>query len=441
MNCQKLLILGLTAIIRTNAFAHNPAEQSINRLAEQVQTLQQKNIVPKIEVNFIIKPEVTRSIAHAKNSFHEENCTVNIELNSDMETGYIGTKENREALKDITNPSNLKQQQLRTEFITYHEMAHCRLVEIKNPYKSEDKNAENILNQYYQHGLPSLYSSDSKKFDNSLYDNLQENFADTFSFIQLIKKYGGDTDLLVLIQKIQIERSDLSNTLNKDSLIAHNTEFSIKELLKEENIKQILSIDNEQELENIALNIANKGMWQAIKTHGELDRVSNQFTLVDGATRFFSIIALKNINGSIVNEKNINLDFKDNALFQIGEITYNELNVKFNLKNLKNEAELNSFIEKNHVEIEEVVTNHFYDKIGIESKKGINVFDAVEKHMLTVQLMEKQTVEQLKINGAEAIKNAENLASKLSTNSVLKNVSSFRQSHLHNKTVHIKYSQ
>jgi hypothetical protein len=57
MNCQKLLVLGLAAIISTNAFAQaTPTEQSIEILTKQVQILQERNIIPKINVNYIVKP-------------------------------------------------------------------------------------------------------------------------------------------------------------------------------------------------------------------------------------------------------------------------------------------------------------------------------------------------------------------------------------------------
>lgn len=449
MKAAKLLGLGLSAFMTSHAFAHQlPDNQvdSFERLTNQVVSLQQQNLVPKIDVNFIVQKTNERvvSVAHANTDLLEQHCTVNIEVNNKIDTGFLGTKINHEELKGIVSPSNLHQSQLNNDFITYHEMGHCRLAEIKEPFKSDNKNAQYILNKYFQHGAVSISNSNSEKYNNSLYDNLQENFADTFGFVQLVHKHGADKDLLALMQKIQIERSDLSNTLNKDYLIAHNTEFSLKEALKEDNINKIINAKSQQELEDIALKIANKGMWEAIKTYGDVDSVNNQFTLQDGALLFFKDIALKNIhekNGTL-KEKNIHVDLENNELYQIGQTTFNELNTKFDLKSLTSEQELNDFLKKNESKISEVVGNHLFEQIDLDSKKGIDVFDTVENHMKTVNVMEKQTLDQLKSSGVEKIKNAENIADNLSMKSVLNNMKSIRQASLNNNsTVHIKYNQ
>jgi len=267
MNCKKFLVLGLAAIISTNAFAHNPAAQSINELTEKVYTLQQHNIIPTVNVNYIVK-----SIEEINKNRVEEVANLNIateivrliHVTPDMKISHSGTVENRNVLKEVTGASNEKQENLRTEYITYHETSHCKLYEVKNPFKAEDKDAEYMLNKYFQYSRPSY---GSKHGDSRLYYILQENFADTSAFIQLIKAHGADKDVLSTMQKIQVERSDAANAYNKNGLIAHNTEFSLKEVLKEENIKKILATNDPEVLLEMALKISNDGMWKSIKTH------------------------------------------------------------------------------------------------------------------------------------------------------------------------------
>jgi uncharacterized OsmC-like protein len=452
MNCQKLLVLGLAAIISTNAFAQaTPTEQSIEILTKQVQILQERNIIPKINVNYIVKPaeeiNKTRVEAIANLDIVEHNCTVNINVTPDMKIGHSGSNENREALKEVTGPSNEKQEQLRTSYITYHETSHCKLYEVKNPFRAADKDAENALNNYFQ---LSQTSYDSKHGDIGIFFMLQENFADTFAYMQMIKDHGVGKDVLSTLQKIQVERSDAANEHNKNGLIAHNTEFSLKEVLKEENIKKIMATESQEELQELALKIANNGMWKSIKTHNTskyASQITNMESLIGGAGFLLNEVLLKDLpSDTPLNEssqKNVNLHLEDNALYQVAKETKSEINKKFDLSSIKTRASMSEFYTKNYEEISGIIQEKLSIQMDADYPSGNGPFDVIEKHYKSVEAGAKQSLPELKANGAEAIKAAEDLAAKLSVNSVLKNMASIRQASLNspNKTVHVKYGQ
>lgn len=440
----------MTAIISTNAFAHGShAEQSINRLTEQVHVLQQKNIIPKVDVNYIIKPteEINKQRVEAVANLNivSHNCTVDIHVSPEMKVSHSGSNHNREFLKDVTGSSNENQENLRTSYLTYHETSHCKLYEVKNPFKAADKDAEYMLNKYFQY---SSSSYGSKNGDIGLYYMLQENFADTFAFIQLIKNHGVNKDVLSTMQKIQVERSDAANEYNKNGLIAHNTEFALKEIIKEENIKKIISTNNQEELQEIALKIANDGMWKSIKTHSNMkssDQIINVESLINGSSFLLQEFLYKDlgVDNPLSSEKNVNLQLEDNVLYQVAKDSQLKLEEKFNLSSIKSIAEMKDFYNNNYEEIGHILQEELAIKMDVDFKNGKDPFIVIENYFKNVEAGNKQSLPELKSKGAEAIQTAENLASKLSTDSVLKNISSFRQSHTNipNKTVHIKYGQ
>jgi uncharacterized OsmC-like protein len=441
MKYEKILVLGLAAVLSVNALAFGQqAETTYNQLAQQVHTLQQKEVIPKIDINYIIKSSEQinsdRVKAEALLNLSTENCTVNINVTPDMKISYSGSTENREALKEVTASSSQQEEQLRTSYITYHEASHCKMYEIKDVFKSENKNVEQILNKFFQF---SSSSYDSPKGNAGIYYILHENFADTFAYIQMIKNHGVGKDVLTTLQKIQIERSEAANTYNKNGLIAHNTEFSLKEVLKEENIKKIMNTESQTELQELALKIANDGMWKSLKTHSESYQSINFETLENGATFLLSGLMFKLINNNT--EKNINLQLEDNALYQAAVETKNEISQKFDLGAIKTEDQLKDFYVKNTDLIKDILVKKLEGKLDFSLKSGIDVLETLDLHFSHVSPGEKQSLEEIKISGRESLQDIQTISSNLSINSVLKNLESIRSTSFNNQNkVHLKYN-
>jgi hypothetical protein len=442
MKYSKLLVLGLAAIISTNALAMpTQAEQTINQLNQQVQMLQQNNIIPKIDVNYIVKPaeEINKNRVEAMANLNvaEENCTVDINVTPDIKISYTGTHENREFLKEVTATSNQVQDGLRMSYITYHETAHCKLHEIKDPFRAEDKKAEAALNKFFKF---SGSSYGSEHGDIGLYYMLHENFADTFAFMQLIKHHGVGKDVMETMQKIQIERSDAANSYNKNGLIAHNTEFSLKEVLKEENIRKIMATDSQEQLQEMALKIANKGMWTSIVTHGNVSQIVNQESLENGARFLLNNVISKSSNMEHTSEKNVNLNFEDNMLYKAALEAKDRMAKSVDFSSIKTQADMQKFQEEYNSGIESIIRGKVDKQLEESIKNGLDPLVAIEDYANTIKPEAKQSLEEIKTNGAEAVKNIDKLSEKLSKDTVLKNLNSIRQaSYGSTNKVHIKY--
>lgn len=444
MKYEKLLILGLAAIISTNALAiGNNSDQTYENLTQQVHALQYNNIIPKIDVNYIIKPnqEINKTRVQAEALLHiaNENCSVHIDVTPDMKISHSGTTENREYLKEVTGSSNQLQEEIRTSYITYHETAHCKMYEIKDPFKANNKNVEQTLNQFFQF---SGSSYGSEKGDTGLYYILHENFADTFAYIQLIKNHGVGENVLSTMQKIQIERTDAANTYNKNGLIAHNTDFALKEVLKEDTIKKIMATESQEDLQEIALQIANKGMWQSLKTHGVSDQFANVESLESGAKFLLSGLLYKSIELKDGSEKNVNLHLENNVLQTVALEVKADLSTKFDLNSIKTEEQMTDFYKKNIDVINQAIIEKVDQKLVQSLEKGIDVFSSVSDYLSTITPGSKMSLEELKISGTESVKNIEKLSYKLSMESALKNVNSIRSSSMPSvNKVHFKYTQ
>jgi len=141
------------------------------------------------------------------------------------------------------------------------------------------------------------------------------------------------------------------------------------------------------------------------------------------------------------NEKNVILHLEDNALYHSAKKTKLILEKKFDLSSIKTTTEMDNFFDKNHEIIEETLLKSVISQMDVDLSKDKDPFSIIETFFQKVESGEKQSLAELKTNGEKAIKNAEDLASRLSTNSVLKSMDSFRQAHLSNpnKTVTYKY--
>lgn len=437
---KKFLLLGLTAIMTTNAFAATiHAEQSIEHLAQKIHNIQENKAFPNVDINYITKaPDILEKAnkAHAKLTVAAENCTINIEVTPDFKVGFLGSTNQRNFFKEVTKDSNTTQEDLRVAFITYHEASHCKMYEIKEPFKADNPKIQKALNDFFQFSNTS--SNNQEKLDDGLYFILHENFADAFGYIQLIKNHGANADSLSLMQKIQIERTEIAHTHNEKAFIAHNTDFTLKELLKEDNINKILATNDPAQLQEIALQIANKGMWKSIRTHAEIDQVINYQSLESGALSFLTDLVEKDMGMNQDLKKNVNLHIKDNLLYQSALETKAELSQKFDLSKIKNSKDYEDFYAKN----EEAITTILSHKLGSKLRKSLNegtdpLVD-IYSYAETIQSGEKQSLADIKNNGAIEVKKMEDFGMTVSKNSFLNKMASIRENngygnHKHNK--------
>lgn len=438
MNYRKFLLVGLTAIMATNAFgATIHAEKSIEQLAKQVHSIEQNAAFPNIDINYITKSsDVAKksNVAHAKLNLVAENCTVNIEVSPEFKVGYLGSNNQREFFKEVTQDSNAMQEDLRVAFITYHEASHCKMYEIKEPFKSDNLQVQKSLNEFYQFSGESN-TTGSDKLDTGLYYILQENFADAFGFIQLIKNHGATPDALILMQKMQIERTEIAHTHNDKHIIAHNTDYTLKEILKEENIKKILATDDVAQLEEMALQIANKGMWTSVRTHAEIDQVVNYQSLETGSLSLLTDLMTKDMEVNSHLKKNVDLQLKDNLLYQSAVETKLELEKKFDLSKVKTVDQYKSFYQNNLEAVNTILANKLESKLEKATADGFNPLDDIHSYAQNFKPSEKQSLAEIKTNGMHDVKKMENFSVSISKDSVKSKLNAIRNNNFNNEQV------
>lgn len=178
-------------------------------------------------------------------------CEVIVSFSKSGDTVLMATDKD---IQNKTNPQNNIQKQLAREFILLHEANHCEFASLKDVFLIEGQNQlQKDVNYYFKHMV-------GNELTDSMYSLLNENFADTYASIQLIKLYGSNQDVLQIINNTLLDRQDmyLINTA-QEKLDSHFTHISLLEILKEKNIEKINSFNNPDELKIFALEIANIG--------------------------------------------------------------------------------------------------------------------------------------------------------------------------------------
>lgn len=416
---------------------------NLEHIMKQVHTLQQEKALPNVPVNYIVKADKeiasTRVIASADLQ-GLKNCEVNIQVNSDMNISYTGTKQNRETLKEVTNAINSSQELIRTEYITYHETAHCKMYEIKDAFQHENLQVQNTLNQFFKFSSTS-YITEAKAGNASVYYMLHENFADSFAFIQLLKSHGPTQDVLETMQKIQIERSDAANEYNKDGLIVHNTQFALKEILKEENIQKILATDNQADLQEMALNFANKGLWQSVATYtkssGGTYDVVNMESVQSGILFLVNHTLYSHSDTIVHKEQNINVNLENNKLYEVSQEIISELK-KDNDFSKMNEKQIHQFLKNNQKQIEKIIQSKMDSRFDMN--KTMTIAEFVSHHIDNDASQYSSTpknIAQIKSDGIEDLKTIHNIAEKFNKNNALNKMQAMRSQHLHNNNIRV----
>lgn len=436
MDFKKFLVVGLTAVMSFNAIAA-PALNNINsveKIMEQVQVLQLENAIPKVPVNYIIKAESeikSNRLEAMANLTGLKHCEVNIEATPDMTISYTGTKINRDMLKEVTSASNSAQEYLRTEYITYHETAHCRMYEIKDVFQHHNPQVESKLNEFFKFSAKS-YQTTNINGNASIYFMLHENFADSFAFIQLLKANGPTKDVLETMQKIQIERSDAANQYNKDGYIVHNTEFALKEILKEENIKKILDTNDQGELQQMALNFANKGLWQSVATYSKANthEVMNMESLNEGALFLVNHMVFAQSTTVAKTEKNININFENNTTYEVAKEVVSELN-KNNDFTKMDAQQVGQFLQENKEQIVETLYKKMDSRFNVGDGMSVAEFISTEIDKDATQYnTNAKHITQIKADGIEDLKTINTIADNLSKNTVLQNAKQMQKKFL-----------
>lgn len=282
--------------------------------------------------------------ARALTSFSTEECDVVVGVGEDMQYVIL----NNQSANEVQSPMydlNEIQKSLMTELVVLHEIGHCKLYEIKDVFIASTQEGSDYLNTYHSFAKTTIkthvYENGEEKTitQASIHDVLGENFADLFGAVHLIKKHGPTKDVLKLLKKWQIERSLNAFEGNKKGFIPHNTEFSFLEILKKDNIQKILEIQNDTELNQFILKIANDSMWKSLKMYGMESAPSLSVRTIVPTVKVILYNIYKkdsNIDGGVNN----NLPLKNNLLWNFSE----EIRTEIDKKIIENNIDSNDYL-------------------------------------------------------------------------------------------------
>lgn len=427
---NKFLLIGMVTVLSFNALATplSQMENHANQIQQQITQLKESEAIPKnIGITFkkVAEEEITQSRlkAEALLNISQETCNVNINATEDMKVGFSGSNENREFFKEVTEAKSHKEELLRTEYIVLHEASHCKLYEVKDVFKSGDTAVDTVLNQYYKFSSASYQNS--PKGDASLYYMLHENFADTHAFMQMLKENGPTTDVLKTIQQVQIERTEAATQYNTSGMIVHNTNFALKELLKEENINKVMSLQTQGEIQEFALQIANKGLWESVSSNNA-SHVASPESLENGAQILLANVMRKDIFGQ-TEKSNISVNWENNKLLEVANDTYKEFKSQHDTSKIKTQEDFTAFYKQHAQQLNEKIVENLGNELNTSYEKGVDIVEVVDSYISSTAKSPILTIQQIKEQGIKDLNSIDSLASRVnSKESIVKNISQIR---------------
>lgn len=413
MKIKNLLVLGSAALaigLSQLAIADVSVSKGVSlEQAQEVTVASQKinieHIAPKTNINYIvIQDHLMKNAqvgASATVDILAQTCKIEMPVDTKFSSTHLGSNAYKEFLKDVVTPQNISEEQLRTEFAVIHEASHCNLYNIENPFIADDVQVQNNLNQFFK--LSSFSEKDGNRFD-GLYHTLQENYADTLATMELIRTYGDKPEIISIIQKISIERTGIAIDYSRQGFDSHSTSFSINEVLKPETISKILLASTNQDLQTMALEIANKGTFKMINTYSNVEDVTNQDSLNFGVASMVTKLLYSKVSTS-TEKSNINLHLEKNKLYLTAQNTVNELEHTFqkDFTNFKTEKDVSNWIESHWDDILNESYNATNQTLGEQYDINNPIVESIVKYIKDSPKEIKQNIKQAKADGIKAL--------------------------------------
>lgn len=363
----------------------------------------------------------------------QKGCDVTITLSQTGDRVYMAHYDD---IKELTAPKNDMQKKLSREFILLHETSHCQFETMDEVFliKGNPK-LQKEVNYYFKHTYGSLMSD-------SAYLMLNENFADTYAAVQLLKIYGDNLDVKSVIHQTSLERqdNDLSSAMT-GRIDSHYTHFSLHEVLTKENMDKIKATSDPAQLRQIALEISNKGTFTVLATYSDaLQTLFEQYSMIESTllnannNSITSFYAASNANSKI----KFNQISTDASFFQqLGNEVLKKINLDRKLDKNKNIA---LFSEEEIIKLREVAKDVFHSRYENEFEKIDEVADKFKKYITdnhktvleqktdietTLEKLEEKRVGMLKSYDVR-LKELEGMGNLFEKINVLKNIQSLR---------------
>lgn len=370
----------------------------LNNLIEKVHKIDTSDIISdNVSIQYIVLDKTHIDSGYAGGDagvdLSAQNCSIRMPVDSEFSSSFLGTRANREVFKDRVSPSNDEQYFLRTAFSTYHEASHCNFYNIEKPFIASDFQVQQNMNDFFR--FSGKHQDSEGRTYSGYYEILNENYADARGAMELIKKHGAGADVISVLEKARIERAETVATTSQFGFDAHSSMYSLEEVLKPEMVEKIKN-SSPQELQQMALEVANKGAVKVVATYGNVDQIISQESLMTGATS----IALKIHGGelteaSMTPSQNVNLHHDTNKLYGIAQDTLKNLQDDASFNQIKSGEDLKSWFDKNQLTVENEAYNNTNQSLGIEFEKNNNVVGSVADYIKTSEIESKKSLKDI----------------------------------------------
>lgn len=201
-------------------------------------------------------------------------CDVNITYSQDGRSAFLGYTDE---MQKLSSPQTEAQLKLNREMVLLHEMSHCEFAKIHNPLLVDgNPQLQKKINYFLKYNDGSRNSEAGKA--SSLVTTLNENFADTYAVIQMIKIHGMTPDMTRMVHSMAAQRQEKTLLQGEvDFVEAHATENAMKDILQPSTLEKIQNTQNPDNLKQIALEIANHSVGKLYATY--FDIASQNLTL------------------------------------------------------------------------------------------------------------------------------------------------------------------
>jgi len=245
-----------------------------------IQDATEKGYFSQLPVMFIqkVKSEGNNyaNVNHAIKPVAGSDCAITITLNSKghIENDHFSplSEMQENTLKQLgISFTQEHEKSLLNEYVSLHEASHCEFNTIEQPILIDNDAAlQKEINFYYKDGASDDFI-ENKLVHTGPYRLLNEIFADSYSLIQMIKKYEGSDAMLNFAYKVQAKRFIDTVQIEGAYGIAdsHNSGYAIDRLMQPHILKEIANTSDPKALRQIALRAANYGLNQILDENFE----------------------------------------------------------------------------------------------------------------------------------------------------------------------------
>lgn len=244
------------------------------------------------------------------NVFGDSSCDVSVGLNNDGASSMTSPEYRGQI--DKTLGYTEEEKVLLAQTFAGHEVSHCRLVKIANPFQLENAESSKLINKIYGNTLTrGVIKRDGKNVVSfGLGDFLNESYADGMAFTSMVKASNGSDKILNFFKKVSANRHlqtlkvQNEGVFNADQVDAYDLRMATEGLNTSENIKKIKEAQTPQELDKIVLENSNKNVWKSLsnKSVEDLQKAIGVEALHHQAVNY-SVLSQKHIDkGSLVAE-------------------------------------------------------------------------------------------------------------------------------------------